>query len=394
MKAITLCALTAVLALGACHDGSDVTAPDPAADLARGLPPRNPTGAVYVQTNAAGGNEVVAYRRTPNGKLNPLGTFATGGSGTGLPRLGSQGSVILSDDDRWLLVTNVGSNEVSVFGVTHTGLTLVDRVRSHGGMPFSLTLRGHLLYVLNGEGAGNITAFTLGSDGHLTHIANSTRPLSGSVTGSPTAPAPAQVSFSPDGGTLVVTEKATSMIDTYAVGSDGLASALPAVHHSSGETPFGFAFRSDGIFVVTEAHNAAEGQASASSYSLAGGFGVISPSVQDTQTDVCWTVITADGRYAYITNFGSGTLSSYNLAADGRLTLLSAVAGRTADAQGPRDQDLSRDGRYLYVIDVGFADPATRAVNAFRVGSDGGLEKVGAYPLPSSFPDVAGLAAR
>ncbi len=88
----------------------------------------------------------------------------------------------------------------------------------------------------------------------------------------------------------------------------------------------------------------------------------------------------------------SGTLSSYSIAPNGAITLLQATAGRTAEAQGPRDQDLSRDGRYLYVIDVGFASAATRAVNAFQVNSDGTLTKVGAFPLPE-FPAVAGLAA-
>ncbi len=115
--------------------------------------------------------------------------------------------------------------------------------------------------------------------------------------------------------------------------------------------------------------------------------------MRDRQTDVCWTVITGDGKYAYITNFGSGTLSSYRIAGDGGLALLASVAARTANAQGPRDQSFSDDGSYLYVIDVGFADAATRAVNAFRVGHDGGLDKVGTFPLPADFPAVAGLAA-
>lgn len=392
MKALAFCTVLAALALGACQDSSNVTAPDQSPDLNRAQPPQNPTGAVYVQTNGADKNEVVAYRRVAGGKLELLGTFATGGKGTGVPRLGSQGSVILSHDGRWLLVTNVGSDELSVFAVAGSGLSLVHRVGSGGDMPFSLALHGHLLYVLNAGGSGNITAFTLGSNGHLKPLAHSTRHLSGSVTGSTTAPAPAQVAFSPDGGTLVVTEKATSLIDTYIIGSNGLATG-PTVHHSSGETPFGFAFRSDGIFVVTEAHNAATGEASASSYSLAGGFRVVSGSVPDTQTDVCWTVITSDGKYAYITNFGSGTLSSYRIAGHGEITLLKAVAGRTAHAQGPRDQGFSRDGRYLYTIDVGFANAASRAVNAFRVGSDGSLTKVGVFPLPAAYPAVAGLAA-
>lgn len=393
MNAATFGALGMALVLGACQDSSHPSPAEPAPDFALSQDHGSSTGAVYVQTNDASRNEVVAYRRAANGKLTVLGTYRTGGKGTGIPRLGSQGSVILSEDNRWLLVTNVGSDEISVFAVASDGLRLVAKTRSRGDMPFSLALRGSLLYVLNAGGAGNIAAFRLSRQGHLTHIPRSTRPLSGSVTGRRTAPDPAQVSFSPDGGRLVVTEKATNIIDTYTLVGHGLARG-PAVHTSSGETPFGFAFRSDGIFVVTEAHNKAAGEASASAYDLRGGFRAVSASVRDRQTDVCWAVITGNGKYAYVTNFGSGTLSSYRLAGNGDLTLLQAVAARTARAQGPRDQDFSGDGRYLYVIDVGFADPSTRAVNAFRVERDGGLDKIGTFPLPADFPAVAGLAAR
>lgn len=353
---------TAALAVAAC---SDATSPNS----------QTAVGAVYVQTNAAAKNEVVAYSRSATGALALLGTFSTGGRGTDMAKLGSQGSIISSADGQFLLVTNVGSNDVSVFRITNAGLTLLSTTASGGTMPESITLRGSLVYVMNAGGSGNITAFRLGTDGTLTAIAASTRQLSGSVTGNATPPAPAEVAFSPDGGTLVVSEKMTGMIDTYTVGADGLATG-PTVHASSGETPFGFAFRSDGVFVITEAHNARPGEAAASSYSLTGGFKLVSGSVPDTQTDVCWTVISQDGKYAYITNFGAGTISSYSIGADGHIVLMQAVAARTAAAQGPRDEALSSDSRYLYAIDIGFADASTRAVNAFQVQADGSLIRV------------------
>src|SRR5918999_1978866 len=398
-RLISLTALAA-LAFAACRDGSETTAPGASPDASNARPPQNPTGGVYVQTNSAAGNEVVAYRRAANGTLSRVGTFSTGGRGTGTP-LSSQGPVILSDDGRWLLVANVGSDEVSVFAVRPSGLALTDKVASGGDMPFSLTLRGSLLYVLNRGGAGNITAFTLSPTGELSPLANSTRPLSGSATGSPTLPDPAQVSFSPDGATLVVTEKATNLLDTYAVNpTTGLATG-PNVFSSSGQLPFGFAFKPNtSIFVVTEAFGGELGQAAASSYTIGSGSALrlISGAVRDTHAEVCWAVITNDGRYAYVTNFRTGNLSSYAVAADGGLTLLQAIAGTTtppgADPRfGPKDEDLSRDGRYLYVLDIGLTDPAVRGVHAFRVEPDGKLTKLGAFPLPGSFPAVAGLAA-
>ena len=64
--------------------------------------------AVYVQTNDAADNEVVAFKRSEDGSLSRLGRYSTGGRGTGAPHLPSQNSIVLSDDGRWLLVVNAG----------------------------------------------------------------------------------------------------------------------------------------------------------------------------------------------------------------------------------------------------------------------------------------------
>ncbi len=66
----------------------------------------------------------------------------------GNPRLGSQGSVLLSPDNRLLFVANVGSNEIYVFTVNDDGLKLVDRVDSGDEMPVSVNHHGDVLHVL------------------------------------------------------------------------------------------------------------------------------------------------------------------------------------------------------------------------------------------------------
>jgi 6-phosphogluconolactonase (cycloisomerase 2 family) len=78
--------------------------------------------AVYVQTNDATGNEVIAFSRAEDGALAPLGRYSTDGRGTGVRHLASAGSVVLSDDGRWLLVVNAGSDDLSVFAVQPDGL--------------------------------------------------------------------------------------------------------------------------------------------------------------------------------------------------------------------------------------------------------------------------------
>src|SRR5207244_893958 len=138
-----------------------------------------------------------------------LGSYSTGGRGTGKPHLASQSSVVLSGDGRWLLVTNAGSDDLSLFAVGPDGLELADRVASGGSGPTSVAVHGDLVYVLN-NGAPSIGGFRL-EDGKLRPLGGSTRPLSADDAD------PAQISFSRDGRTLVVTERGTNSISSFTV---------------------------------------------------------------------------------------------------------------------------------------------------------------------------------
>src|SRR5262249_26961440 len=155
------------------------------------------------------------FGRTGDGALAPLGRYSTGGRGTGLPHLASAGSVVLSGDGRWLLVVNAGSDELSLFAVQPDGLRLADRAGSGGSKPATVAVSGALVYVLN-NGTPNISAFHL-ADGKLAAIPDSTRPLSSADAD------PAQVSFTPDGTVLIVTERGTDTISSYQIDERGQA---------------------------------------------------------------------------------------------------------------------------------------------------------------------------
>ena len=335
--------------------------------------------AVYVQTNDAAENEIVAFSRAQDGTLATIGRYSTGGRGTGEPHLPSQGSVVLSEDGRWLLVVNAGSDELSLFEIEPDGLRLADRVSTGGTRPTSAAVSGALVYVLN-NGTPTITGFDL-VDGKLSALADSTRPLSGSDAD------PAQISFAPGGGALIATERGTNSISSYTIDEHGYADG-PTTIKSSGQTPYGFGF-ANGSVVVTEAFGGETGAAAASSYAVtdAGRLSLVSSSVGDTRTEVCWAVITNDNRFAFVTNFGDGTVSSYEIAPDGALALRDPVAGSTRQGEkGVRDEALSSDGRYLYAID---AD--ARKLFGWSVGASGELTPVGEF---EGLPDtVAGLAA-
>ena len=336
--------------------------------------------AVYVQTNDAAENEVIAFSRADDGALAPLGRYSTGGRGTGSPHLASAGSVVLSGDGRWLLVVNAGSDELSLFAVQPGGLRLADRAASGGDKPTSVAVSGALVYVLN-NGSPNISGFRL-ADGKLAALPGSTRPLSSAGAD------PAQVSFTADGRALIATERGTNAISSYPIGEHGYAQD-PATIKSSGQTPYGFALTADGSLIVSEAFGGATGEAAASSYAVsgAGELTMVSGSVGDTRSEVCWVALTHDDRFAYVTNFGDGTVSSYEITADRSLRLLDPVAASAGQGgKGIRDEAISGDGRYLYAI---HAD--AQKVFGWALGQAGQLTLVGEF---GGVPDtVAGLAA-
>jgi 6-phosphogluconolactonase (cycloisomerase 2 family) len=317
-------------------------------------------GSVYIMSNSASGNQVIVYSRAADGTLTWKASYSTNGLGiTGLTG-SNQGGLVISEDGRWLIVVNAGSNDVSVFSINHKGLTLTDKASSEGTkMPISVTVHGNVVYVLNSggtENTGNIAGFDL-NDGNLFAISGSVQPLSG-IT------APAQISFNPSGTVLVVTEKSTSKIDTFLVNNEGVASG-PNVQSSSGGTPFGFDFTPSGTLVVSEAAGGPSGTSAVSSYSISdtGSLTTPSPSVPDTQLAACWLVVTGNGQFAYTANAHSTTVSSYTIGSNGKISLLNAKAATVGGTD--LDMALARSSRFLYVFDNG-----DHAIVAYEVHAD------------------------
>lgn len=345
-------------------------------------------GAVYTQTNAADMNQVAAFDRQSDGTLVLQGMFDTGGQGG----LGDhpQGAVILSQNNRWLFCVNAGSNDISVFRVVPHGLVLVDRESSGGTLPISLAIHGNVLYALNAGDPGNITGFRVRWNGRLVPIPGSTRPLSGSGTN------PAQISFNPQGNVLVVTERATNMIDTYKVSFWGRA-GMPTTHASNGAVPYGFAFAQVGagakyiwgarflqrtsVLIVSEAPDSA-----ASSYLVAPWrFSLVSGSVPDGQGAACWVAVTPNSKFAYIGN-GAGPISSYRVHSSGAISLLQSAAGNTPTGNS-LDLAVSDDGRMLYGLAVGAED----AIGVYRIAPNGSLTELS--PIIGLPGTATGLAA-
>src|ERR671912_2245190 len=336
------------------------------------------SGAVYVQTNAAP-NEVIAFRRADDGSLERISSVATGGDGDATPHLQSQGSVTLTGDGQYLLVTNAASDDLSVFSVAADGSIELRELVHTGATPRSVAEREGLVVVLN-TGEPGLAAFRLHAEG-IVRMEGGDQELAASDAD------PAQVAFSPDGSMIVITERGTDSIVTYAVAPEGTFGASREIA-SEGLTPYGFAFTSGGVLVVTEAFGAQKGAAAASSYAIEDGSLVArTSSMGNGRSEICWAVITPDDRFAFTTNFADGAVSRYAIAADGSLSLDDATAGIAVEGKpGLRDLDLSSDGRFLYAID---ADGGR--ISGWSVEAEGALEPIGSWEgVPKT---VAGLAA-
>jgi 6-phosphogluconolactonase len=331
---------------------------------------------VFIQSNEAEGNRVFAFARDDDGRLSEPDVVASGGRGDGVAHLTSQGSVVLTSDGRRVLVTNAGSNEISVLDVSGNP-EVVAVVSSEGSAPKSVAEHDGLVYVLN-TGDRSLVGFRLAADG-LTKVAASRRELASDAD-------PAQVGFAPDGRAVVLTDRGANAILVFPVAADGTLGE-PHATASSGPTPYGFAFAGAETLVVTEAFGAAKGKAAASSYRLNGsGAEVVTSSVGNGRSEICWAVASPDGRHVFTTNFADGAVSAFAVSSEGELVLENAVAAVAVDGEpGLRDEDLSRDGRFLYAID---ADGGR--LFGWRV-EEGALSPIGSWTgLPTT---VAGLAA-
>ena len=362
--------------------GDDGASDDGASDGADGGPPVDPEtgGMLFTLSNAADGNAVVMFARDDAGMLEQIGEFITGGNGSG-GGLGSQGAIATDDD--FVYVVNAGDGTISSMAIYEDHIGLVDQISTGGAMPTSLAVGDGRLYVLNAEGAGSVMGFSV-TDGVFAELAGASQPLSGAES-----PAPAQVGLSPDGSALVVTERATNQIVTYAVADDGSLSA-PVVNPSEGMTPFGFDFTTSSAFVVSEAFGGGmnPGASAASSYRVAdgGALWTYTASEPSGQTAACWLEIVGD-RFAYTTNTASNTVSAYTLDDEGAIDLFpgSGVVVDLGDDHSPLDMAVSADEKYLYVLN-GVADN----IMGFQIGDDGSLTEL---PTTVDIPETAvGLA--
>ncbi len=390
-------------------------------------------GGVYAMTNKFDGNSIVAYGRKSDGTLELLGEYPTGGlgaafdGGEGLDPLISAYSVLLTENRRFLLVVNAGSNTISVFRILNDlSLQLTDQQPVEGVGPNSIAYRDGVIYVASIDGdnvfsgepdqEGALTGFRLSPFGRLTPINESVRYLENR---------PAGIQFSPDGRFLVVSSinagsaalasGSSDEIVVYGVNRNGRLTPEPLSSATSTEpgnaenrnlpSAIGFEIVEDAgdqFIVVTEAREfQADGSppafpalqtGSVSTWKLGEGgeltainLDVITGTDQfDGERTACWIEFSRDGDTFWVSNALESTLSTYSFER-GEIELLNRVE---AAGEPPSDDDpfgttdgwidlwVSDNGKYLYQL-YGLSG----TIGIFKVADDGngtGLEFIDA----------------
>jgi len=169
-----------------------------------------------------------------------------------------------------------------------------------------------------------------------------------------------------------------SLIDSFTVGRFGrLFPAAGSPFASQRLGPIGAEFsptHSNQLFVTNAHDGPTNGSVSAHRVAHDGDVSALAGSAfTNGQTATCWINVSANGRYAFVVNTATPSMTSYAIAGDGQLTVLGSTPFKGAGA--PVDARLDPSGDYLYVVDSKLA-----VIHAFRV-NDGSLTELPGSPF-------------
>jgi 6-phosphogluconolactonase (cycloisomerase 2 family) len=288
---------------------------------------------------------------TPDGRFAYIGDYSLGGfhgfsvdntnglvelAGSPIASTGGPNAALVDPEGENFWGVHWDSGELTGYSVAGDG-SFAARTGfpvTTGGTPTTLAISPRNRFVYAPTLAGNsVAGFRRGSDGSLS-----------ALTGFPFALAtgPMDAEFSVDGRFLFVAGNTTSDIAVFSVDqTSGELTSVPGSPFAAPSLAVALAASPSGEHLVVAGQNG-----DVWSMEIAGD-GSLSPITQTTAgsspNDV---TLTPDGRFAYVANFWSGTISGYELAGDGTLTALAGspfgdVSGAVATFaivpnQGPR----------------------------------------------------------
>ncbi|TDD26783.1 PKD domain-containing protein [Actinomadura sp. KC06] len=282
---------------------------------------------------------------------------------------------------RPLYVTNFGPRPgsdlgpppgVSVFAMTRDGQAeLTGPLVEAGGQLRGIVLApdGRHAYVA-GTTAGSLprlTTFAVGGDGDLTPTASTqlhdTEPFG--------------IAIAPDGRNLYVTGLLRNLVEIFQIAGDGSVRPLGDPVTVPVASPRGVAISPNGRFLFVSHGRPSDSEPDVLTVYARRADGGISPIGEPVAVGATATGIgvTPDGRFLYVANHLSNSVSGFAVGADGRL---SAIPGSPFPAfELPTDVAITPDGRHLYVSAGGSHDPEFQGfVLGFSIATDGRLTPV------------------
>jgi 6-phosphogluconolactonase (cycloisomerase 2 family) len=296
-------------------------------------PPTGPAvTTVYVESNnpSPGQNAVIAFRRDPaSGSLKEIGKFDSGGTGQiNVPKVigpdDSSQELAATPDGRFLFAVNEGSNSIASFRIDpNGGLDLIGTFASGGVEPDSIGIAGARLYVSNrgdsavghpGTVAPNITGFTIGRDGSLKPIANA-------VVTFPVDTSPSQNLITRFGRLLIAdifavpgsTAAQGNTLAPFQIQGDGTLQASPGGDVGAPTNPpllLGSALNPD-LNIIYSGLTGAR-QIAVFTFDETGRTSFVT-AVPDQGAGPCWATVSANGKFLYIGNTGTDSIGVFSL---------------------------------------------------------------------------------
>lgn len=287
---------------------------------------------VYTETNnpAPGQNAVLAFRENPaNGGLKEIGSFKTGGTGQlNLPKVigpdDSSQEVVATADGQFLFAVNQGSSSIASFRIDPNGsLDLIGTFDSGGVQPDSIGISGDKLYVSNrgdsavghpGTVAPNITGFTIDDDGALIPIPNSTVTF-------PVDTSPSQNLISRNGKLLFAdifavpgsTAPQGNTLAPFQIQSDGALKLAPGGNVGAPVSPpLLLGADTNPNLPIIYAGLTAVNELGVFTFDKSGQLSFVG-STPDQGQAICWIAVSANGKYLYSGDTGTDSVGVFSL---------------------------------------------------------------------------------
>jgi 6-phosphogluconolactonase (cycloisomerase 2 family) len=361
---------------------ASIGGPQPCASSASAGQPQAEGSAsfVYVIANPDGPNAVLAYsRNTATGELALVGSYATGGLGTGRV-VDSQSPLVAAPDGKYLFAVNPGSDDVSVMAVKDDGsLELVGSpTTSRGIEPCSLAIHRDLLYIANKGDSANPPSYV----GYFVSPAGELRRIKRRIELNIGAN-PAHILFNRTGTRLIGTrlgDRTTGGqgVDLFAVKPVGKLRLLAQLAVTTG--PFGAVFNpiADDQLLVSDARlPGANLVRLVDNNSLS----LIQSISNSPERAACWITVAAAGNLALVANTGTHSISLYSIKPDGALSLESshntALFGRA-----PFELALAQDNQFVYQLNTAAGFQSVHVLKLTNDGAGSQLNDVAAAPIP------------